>query len=179
VDRVDRIKLVLVMALFAAPALAAWIARDVWQPATITSYGELLEPREPSIAGLVDAAGVPSSLAELSGHWVLLTVVGGDCEEACRHQIYLSRQVRIAQGPEQGRVVRALLRPIANANAEEPDLHRYSAPAEALAAWPGAGSVRTYVMDPRGRVMLRFPADPDGKGMLRDLRQLLKASKIG
>ena len=181
--RVDRIKMLLVMALFAAPALAAWIARDVWRPVAVNNYGELVEPRELHVDGLVDAAGRPAGLETLRGHWVLLTVVGGDCDEACRKQIYLSRQVRIAQGREQDRVVRALVqslrRPMGGADAGEPYLQRYAAPGEALSAWTGGGSARTYVMDPLGRVMLRFPADPEGKGMIRDLRQLLKASKIG
>lgn len=180
--RADRIKLLLLMALFAAPALAAWIARDVWRPAGMNNYGELVEPSAPRIAGLVDIAGSPADLGTLRGHWVLLTVVGGDCDEACREQIHLGRQVRIAQGREQGRVVRAVVvsvRPMDGPIAGEPDLKIYAASGEALSAWTGGGPARTYVMDPLGRVMLRFPADPEGKGMVRDLRQLLKASKIG
>ncbi len=185
--RADRIKLLLLMALFAAPALAAWIARDVWRPSGMNNYGELVEPRAPRIAGLVDIAGSPADLGALRGHWVLLTVVGGDCDEACRKQIHLGRQVRIAQGREQGRVVRAVVgvsaRPMlglfGGPIADEPDLKIYAAPGAALSAWTGGGPARTYVMDPLGRVMLRFPADPEGKGMVRDLRQLLKASKIG
>lgn len=181
--RADRIKLLLLMALFAAPALVAWIARDVWRPSGMNNYGELVEPRAPRIAGLVDVAGSPADLGALRGHWVLLTVVGGDCDEACREEIHLGRQVRIAQGREQGRVARAVVgvsvRQMDVPGADEPDLKIYAAPGEALSAWTGGGPARTYVMDPLGRVMLRFPADPEGKGMVRDLRQLLKASKIG
>lgn len=177
--RTDRIKLLLLMALFAAPALAAWIARDVWHPNAVTSYGELVEPRAPRIDGLVDAAGRPAGLESLRGHWVLLTVVGTDCDEACRKHLYLGRQARVAQGREQGRVVRVLVRPMGAAGDGESGLRRYAAPGESLSSWTGGGPARTYVMDPLGRVMLRFPADPEGKGMIRDLRQLLKASKIG
>lgn len=181
--RADRIKLLLLMALFAAPALAAWIARDVWRPAGVNNYGELVEPCALRIDGLVDVSGSPADLGTLRGHWVLLTVVGGDCDEACREQIHLSRQVRIAQGREQSRVVRAVVgalsRPMPGPGAGEPDLKIFAAPGEALSAWTGGGPARTYVMDPLGRVMLRFPTNPDGKGMVRDLRQLLKASKIG
>jgi len=181
--RADRIKLLLLMALFAAPALAAWIARDIWRPSGMNNYGELVEPRAPRIAGLVDAVGRPADLGTLRGHWVLLTVVGGDCDAACRKQIHLCRQVRIAQGREQGRVVRAVVgvsvRPMDGPGAGEPDLKIYAAPVAALSAWTGGGPARTYVMDPLGRVMLRFPVVPEGKGMVRDLHQLLKASKIG
>jgi hypothetical protein len=36
-----------------------------------------------------------------------------------------------------------------------------------------------YVADPRGIVMLRFPANAEPRGMLKDLERLLKASQIG
>jgi hypothetical protein len=36
-----------------------------------------------------------------------------------------------------------------------------------------------YLVDPHGNVMMRWPASPDLKGMLADLKRLLKASQIG
>ena len=36
-----------------------------------------------------------------------------------------------------------------------------------------------YLVDPRGNVMMRWPAAVEGKLMLADLRRLLKASQIG
>jgi len=46
---------------------------------------------------------------------------------------------------------------------------------------PGAGNDRAhiYLVDPRGNVMLRWPAGADRKRMLGDLQRLLKASQIG
>jgi hypothetical protein len=46
---------------------------------------------------------------------------------------------------------------------------------------PGAGNDRAhvYLVDPRGNVMLRWPAAADRKRMLGDLQRLLKASQIG
>lgn len=173
--RPDRIKLLLLMSLFAAPALAAWVVHQVWQAPAASIYGELLPPTMPRFIGMTDAAGQPADLASLQGRWVLLTVVNGDCGPDCRRQLHLARQVRIAQGREQGRVVQALVQ----ADSVTPvDLAlTYHVPSAALADWPDP--VRTYVVDPLGRVMLRFPVAAEGKGMLRDLRQLLKASKIG
>jgi hypothetical protein len=173
----DRVKLLLLMSLFAAPALAAWVAHKVWQPTAGTSYGELLQPSVPRLAGMTDFAGRHADLAALHGRWVLLTVANGECGPACRQQLYLGRQVRLAQGRERDRVVQALIQADTVAMADQPELHHYRVPAETLATWPDP--VRTYIVDPLGRVMLRFPVAADGKGMLRDLRQLLKASKIG
>jgi hypothetical protein len=36
-----------------------------------------------------------------------------------------------------------------------------------------------YLADPHGNVMMRWPASPDLKRMLEDLKRLLKASQIG
>ena len=45
----------------------------------------------------------------------------------------------------------------------------------------GAGNDRAhlYLVDPRGNVMMRWPAAADRKRMLGDLQRLLKASQIG
>ncbi len=169
--RADRIKLLLLMSLFAAPALAAWVVHQVWRPGVDGSYGELLPPIQPRFAGQA------ADLASLRGRWVLLTVVNGDCGLDCRQQLHLAHQVRIAQGREQARVAQALIQSDNGVPAGQVNLLNYRVPAASLADWPDP--LRTYLVDPLGRVMLRFPVAPEGKGMLRDLRQLLKASKIG
>jgi hypothetical protein len=50
--------------------------------------------------------------------------------------------------------------------------------ATARAALPGGNDV-IYVIDPLGNLVLRYDADPDIKGISRDLARLLKASGIG
>lgn len=178
--RADRLKLLLLMGLFAAPGLAAWLVHDNWRPTATSSYGELLEPFQPRLADASGReAGTGSGLAALRGRWILMTVAGMRCDAACARQIYLTRQVRTAQGREQSRVERVLLQPVGAVAIDEPGLRHFTVPAEALAALPGAASVRTFVVDPLGRVMLRFPSSPEGKGMIRDLGRLLKASGIG
>jgi hypothetical protein len=36
-----------------------------------------------------------------------------------------------------------------------------------------------YLVDPLGNLVLRYPEDPDVKGMAKDIGRLLKASRIG
>jgi hypothetical protein len=175
----NRLKLILIMALFATPIVAAWIAHAVWHPGKAESYGELLEPRVPTLAGLVDDHGQPASLEALHGKWVLVTVVKGECGADCRHNLYLARQTRTAQGRDEERVERVLIADRGLTLPEDADLHRYQAKPEALDALPTGNGVRTYVFDPLGRTVLRFPERPEGKGMIRDLHLLLKASKLG
>ena len=175
--RADRIKLLGVLSLFAAPALAAWLAHTVWRPAAGAIYGELLQPTIPRFAGMTDASGNPADLATLRGRWILLTVAKGECGLPCREQVDLARRVRLAQGQDRQRVAQALIQADATVSADLSNLHGYRVPGAALSAWPDP--LRTYLVDPAGRVMLRFPAAVDGGGMLHDLRQLLKASQIG
>jgi hypothetical protein len=84
--------------------------------------------------------------------WLLISV---DEAEA-------ARQVRLALGRDASRVEVVV------------------APAAAVA---GAGAAidsgHIYLADPHGNVMMRWPANPDLKRMLADLKRLLKASQIG
>ena len=73
-----------------------------------------------------------------------------------------ARQVRLALGREASRVevVTASVADVAKAGAAIDDAH-------------------IYLADPHGNVMMRWPAQPDLKRMLADLKRLLKASQIG
>ena len=44
---------------------------------------------------------------------------------------------------------------------------------------PMQGAERTYIIDPLGNLMMYYPPDADARGMLLDLKKLLKFSKIG
>jgi cytochrome oxidase Cu insertion factor (SCO1/SenC/PrrC family) len=175
----DRLKLILIMALFVTPALAAWITHVVWHPSRVNSYGEMLEPRVPQLGGLLDDHGQPATLEALRGKWVLVTVVDGRCGDGCRRNLYLARQTRTAQGGDRERVERAFIAAQDPGVPAEEGLHRYLAKPLALQILPASDVARTYVLDPLGRTVLRFPERPEGKGMIRDLQRLLRASKLG
>ena len=104
-----RLILLAVMALFALPPLAGWLAVRHWRPERFTNYGQLIEPAEFPPAGLRSATGVPFDLRVLRGKWVLIQVKGGVCGVECRRGLYLARQARLAQGAEMDRVERLLL----------------------------------------------------------------------
>jgi len=50
---------------------------------------------------------------------------------------------------------------------------------ESVAARFPSGPLSLYAVDPLGNLVLAWPADPDIKGIARDLTRLLKASRIG
>jgi hypothetical protein len=44
---------------------------------------------------------------------------------------------------------------------------------------PMLDAERVYIIDPLGNLMMFYPPEADPSGMLKDLRKLLKYSKIG
>jgi hypothetical protein len=167
------------------PVAAAVVAYIFWNPSTV-NYGELIPPR--SIADLSGATldGKPFELSQLKGRWVLLHPGGASCDEPCVRRHFLMRQVRLMQNRNMERIERLWLiagdGPPDRRHAEAyAGMRVMRAPAEVLQRFPAPGDPRQhiYLVDPLGNLMMRFPADPDPKGVHRDLGRLLRASRVG
>jgi ferric-dicitrate binding protein FerR (iron transport regulator) len=177
----------LILAMCAMPTVAAWFAYFVWQPQSRANYGELIEPRQLRDSELRLLDGGSFRLSQLRGKWVMLHVDSGACTEGCRRKLVYMRQARLAQGKAMARVERVWL--LTDSVAPEDALARefegtQIARAEGsavLAEFPAARSRvdHIYVVDPLGNLMLRFPADPDPRRIVKDLARLLRASRIG
>ena len=175
-----------ILALCAAPTVAAWLAYFVWQPQSRLNYGELIEARPISDPELRRLDGSAFRLSQLRGRWVLLQIDSGACAEGCGKKLLYMRQARLAQGKDAERIERMWLL----ADAAPPDaallrdhegLRVARAPGPLLAEFPAARSpyYHIYVLDPLGKLMLRFPSDPDAQRMVKDLARLLRASRVG
>ena len=175
--RRGRAKLSALGLFFCAPFALAWLAWWLdWAPGSTANYGELVAPPRP-------LAGPP--LQALRGKWVLVTFDAAACDAYCEKKLYYLRQVRRAQGRNQGRVERLWLltdgaqpRAALLAAIEGTRLAR---DAGLAATFPAAGAVRDhiYLVDPLGNLMMRFPRDPDPSLILKDLQRLLRVSQIG
>lgn len=183
----SRGKFLLLIAVFVVPVIAAWIAYFGWRPAAHSNYGTLLKVAPLAHTAGTLAEGAPLDLKALQGKWVMVHLGGGACDADCRQQLYLMRQTRIAQGKAQSRIERLWVledagQPDAGLLAEHTGLHVWR-PADAafLAQFPAEGTRAShiYLLDPLGNLMLRFPAHPEPKRMMKDLKLLLKASQIG
>lgn len=175
--RNGRIKLLVLAAFFTLPVAAGYVAYSRWTPETGSNYGELLSP-----VPLADP-----TVAALKGKWIMLQLDSGACDTYCERKHYLMRQVRKAQGKDQLRIERLwlvtdataprkeLLEAISGTRIEPASSHRLGD----FAAATGVLEDYIYLVDPLGNLMLRFPRDPDPKGMIRDLQRLLKTSQIG
>lgn len=182
-----RSKFLLLIAVFVVPVVAAYLAYFGWRPAGHTNYGDLLKvtPLQRTAGATHD--GTPFDLGRLQGKWVMVHVGPSNCDAGCVKQLYLMRQIRIAQGKEQSRIERLWV--LTDGGRVDPSLlqthaglHVWRAADDAFAEQFPADDARAghiYVVDPLGNLMLRFPAQPDAKRMMRDLKLLLKASQIG
>lgn len=183
-----------VLAIFlicAAPIVASYYMYFVVRPDGRTNYGTLMEPFHDvsSLAGF-GLDGAPAGLAQLHGRWVLITGSDAVCDASCERRLYLMRQVRLTTGRERERVERAwvvpadALPPAGLLAAHEGLVVIRAAPGAMIAAgFTPVEGVRPqdqiWIVDPRGKLVLRFPLAPDPSRMKKDLQKLLSASSIG
>ncbi len=182
----SRGKLLLLIGVFALPVIAAGIAYLGWRPSAHGNYGELLEVKPLQATTGMRLDGQAFDMDSLRGKWLMVHIGSGGCDAACAYQLYLSRQVRTAQGKDQSRIERLWI--LSDGRAPEAALMKMHPglivwrPVDRnfLAQFPRAGAAnQIYLVDPLGNLMMRFPVEPDPKRMMKDLRLLLKASQIG
>jgi len=188
--RIGRIKMLLVLAVCAAPVVASYFSYFVLRPQARSNYGSLILPtRSLPALPLRTLDGKPVEAAALRGQWLLLAVGPAACDPACQQRLYLQRQLREMLGRERERIDKlwlvtdtAELAPALRAALDaDPSLQVLRVPRGAVAAWlqPEAGRAleeHLYLVDPMGEWMLRVPADPDPARIKRDLDRLLRAA---
>lgn len=182
-----RRKLLLLAALMSAPIVLSYFFYIWGAPSASVNYGELIETRPLPEAVLRKTDGAPFRISQLRGKWVLLLVDSGACDEACRKKLYYLRQIRLTQGVEMERIERVWLiddGKIPEVGIAEEYQGTWLIDAkgnELLKAFPATVSNHDhiYLVDPLGNLMMRFPRDADPARMVKDLKRLLKVSRIG
>ena len=185
-----RVRMLLVLAVCAAPVIASYLAYFVIRPEGRTNYGELILPTRslPALAlRTLDGADVPA--ATLRGQWLLVVVAPSSCGEGCERNLFMQRQLREMLGRERDRLDKLwfvtddgpLAPPLRAAVEAGPAMSALRVDREALSRWlaPAAGQAledHLYVVDPMGEWMMRMPAAADPGRVKRDLERLLRAS---
>lgn len=186
--RRGRRTLLLLAFVCALPVVASYLAFYVWQPLGRVNHGELLTPTALPATVLEGVRGhAPLQRTELEGRWTLIMVAPAACDEACERSLYVSRQARVAQSKEMGRVGRVWLVADAAAPADarlakHEDLRLARADAHWLAVLPAAAPGTIWLVDPLGNVMMRFADEADtilaARNLSKDLQRLLKYSAL-
>ena len=166
----------------------SYLAYYFWRPATTGNYGELLNPPVVIAASLLRVSGAvlpgPQSLA---GKWLIITRDSGNCIAACQKKLDAMRQAHRSLGIERERVQRILLvddgepRNPADPTSADGIFFLDARGSDLLRILPAPRDPRDciFVVDPLGNLFMRYPGNPDIKGVVRDLERVLKASKIG
>ncbi len=205
-DRRQRRLLIGLALMFFAPlgvAFYLYYGHGAWHPGGRVNTGDLIAPPRPlpSLALPLQSSG--DTDADFLRHkWTLLYVQQGPCAERCRSRLYATRQVRLALDRDMDRVQRVF---IADGGCcdfqvlreQHPDVIAVrmtpaAAPLLALLPRRGAGNgngngngandataERIYLIDPLGNLMMSYAPDAKPKGMLEDMKRLLRLSQIG
>ena len=125
----------------------------------------------------------------LRDKWSLVYVGDGACDADCRKALVFARQTRLSLNQEMIRVDRVMLatdhccdRTYLDAEQAGLTLIDGAAPAlqEFVAAFPATDRAASlFVVDPLGNLVMRYDVRTDPKGLLTDLKKLLKLSHIG
>jgi cytochrome oxidase Cu insertion factor (SCO1/SenC/PrrC family) len=187
----------LLVGLFFAPLAVAFLLYygvEGWRPHGSTNNGDLIEPRPLPTLALRTAQGSPVNEDFMHGKWTLLYIGDGACDARCREALVLIRQTRLSLGDDMSRVQRVFL-----ATANCCDLgyleHEHQGvitvradgtdAAALLKEFPQYGTVeaaqagRIYIIDPLSNLMMSYSPQARPKGLLEDLKKLLKLSHIG
>jgi len=188
--RHGRLKMLLVLAVCAAPVVASYFTYFVIRPQGRTNYSELIDPQRPiARLPLRDLQDRPVIAESLKGQWLLVVVGGGACSARCESYLFLQRQLRETLGREKDRVDKVWL--VTDDAAIRPEVLQAVTPGSAetilrvpradLARWlvPGEGrdlEDHLYLVDPMGNWMMRTPVDPQPAKFKSDMEKLLRAS---
>jgi cytochrome oxidase Cu insertion factor (SCO1/SenC/PrrC family) len=180
---------------FVAPLALAFLlyyGLDI-RPHGNTNKGDLIHPPVtlPEVA-LPSTADQTFAANALRGKWSMVYIGDGACDQRCREALTLMRQTRLALGDDMPRIQRVFLVSgnccdQAYLDAEHAGLllGRIDNPAgqTLLETFPdtaqAAGLGRIYLVDPLGNLMMKYERDAPQKGLLEDLKKLLKLSHIG
>jgi len=184
--------------LFAAPAALSWWLLSVaeFDPGDAgASHGELIVPPRPLedmvLKGLVD----PEATGHLHGKWTLVSLQQGVCNRPCLEQLYKMRQIRLATGKYARRVQRLLVvdGPFSVPGGKRrieafqgqliyervEDRGALMKVFETKAGGDPMEENSLYLIDPLGNLMMRYAPGTEPTGIIKDLKRLLRYSRIG
>lgn len=176
----NRLGLILLLLMFAAPFLLAWaLSAFDWRPQGTRNYGELVAPpQDLGNAHFVLADGSSLPWKDRDWSWTLVALAGPDCAANCLARLDELRRVRITMNQNEHRVrVIVLGTQLSPAQLDRLKPLQLARDADAALASlrPGAAdTVAVALVDPHGFFVLRYAVGYDANGMRKDLTKLIK-----
>ncbi len=202
-----RLPFIFFVLIFVIPFLLALIVLKTgfWQTLPQTQSGKLINqplhftdlilPSPPA------SSSQKNNLPVLSSTWKIIYIMPEQCDNECKAHLWQMKQIHIALGVDQPRVTRWAIKTLNTQKSDaetalDPELlitlgNTKNIVSLLLNEFPddlAQGSQgKIFVVDPAGNIVLGYGTGPtqqkellhQGKGMLSDLRKLLKLSRIG
>ncbi|MCP4409548.1 MAG: cytochrome oxidase assembly protein [Gammaproteobacteria bacterium] len=155
------------------------------------NHGKLIDPPRPLLPFEAKTnQGEPLLLQDIKGKWTLLYLGTGECDLYCEASLFKARQARLAQGENLHRVQLLYLLPHGESIEKlGPIIDNHSRMTLAtleknkldpvLQTFGESPLDKLYLIDPLGNLMMHYPKDANAKGIVKDLKHLLRASRIG
>ena len=196
-NKKNKIIIIVIVLVFITPTILSWYVfnhTNFLESRGASNYGQIITPPiQLEDLSLIDPLNAERNNT-LHGKWSMI-YVAESCDDICMQNVYRMRQIHMGVGKHSLRVQKVLF--LTNQNVEELsslfinfkgqqvintsiididvllDKFRFKNFSEPLK------SERIYISDPLGNLMMSYPSDINPKGILKDLKKLLRASHIG
>jgi cytochrome oxidase Cu insertion factor (SCO1/SenC/PrrC family) len=195
IRRAGKAELLLLLLVFAAPILGAWIIytyTDIGKGDN-NNYGELIDPplmvQDASLFSIKDNVIVGS----LVGKWSLIYVLPGNCDQSCIKNSDMLQRLKSSLSKNSGRLQLVFFK---NGGLDGLPLSVLSTPTNRkdLFVLPLEGMFESLgddyksqilqeseflLADPKGRLMMSYKKGSEGAGIINDIKRLLRFSWVG
>lgn len=188
VKKSNALTLWMIVLIFALPPLAAYFMYfSGIMPDARMNKGTLLEAKELPDVLLQTLDKQAYTIKQNSGKWTLLMMVESSCDDGCKKNIYLMRQVRTSLGKDSHNTSRLLVlsektmsdamtdflrdypdMPIVTGS--QNDIQKLNS---FLVSVAGESLNKVFIIDPYGRVMMHYAQELQPKDLLSDLKRLI------
>lgn len=193
----NRLTIILVVVLFVSPLVLSWYVfnyTDFIEMRGMSNKGDLIEPARPlGDLALIDPLN-DERKDSLFGDWNLV-YVSESCDKPCMDNVYLMRQIHTSMDKHSLRVQKVLL--LTNQATSElkekfiefkgqqiinSDLINVNEIIEKFrlnVADDPLKMNRIYIVDPLGNLMMHYEPNVNPRDIYKDLKKLLRGSRIG
>tara|TARA_Y100001970_G_C14169587_1_gene823356 strand:- start:738 stop:1346 length:609 start_codon:yes stop_codon:yes gene_type:complete len=196
-NKKNKIIVIIIVSIFIAPSILSWYVynhTDFLQTRGTSNYGKIITPPVAlEDLKLIDPLNEQRNDA-LHGKWSMI-YVSETCDEICMENVYRMRQIHMGVGKHSLRLQKVLL--LTNQSVDELYSLFTNYKGQQVINTDGIDidflldkfrnednndplkSQRIYISDPLGNLMMSYPANIHPRGILKDLKKLLRASRIG